>query len=392
LYEYAKYYISKSASLLAVLLCAFWFSSVSAVYRINALADVVALTFCLLSMHLYKKGISNKSVLFGTLSVLAYFIAMRTKEYAIGLVLIIFFQEIIIDNKSLKNTLKDLRFLMILFFCFFLRYVYLIYETKSGGIVAKGTNYYFHISGDVFFRNTLWYLRELFYKYYVYTAVQCMVLLLVFVAFLNGTKESKKIFIYAFVSFLSLLGPLLFIDGNVSELYLYAPHFFLAFGLAALLERHVRMYRTVLSCFLISSVALYIMIVPYYTKMKFYSMEWYLVQRAANKDQLKQALPLIKAKNNPASLTQSIFVSGVASGINVFTHGWALRVFLDRQETATQSMMVYVLGEHETATEDLFFKKFCTIKENKIHLLFVNGLIQDETSATLKKCAEIASL
>jgi hypothetical protein len=379
-YKYVRLFLSRWPAWIAAALSATWFYANDGATRINAIFDVVAFTAALISMLLFRSSIEEKNKTKYVFAVLFFIFAVRSKEYAIGLLPIIFLQELMFFKANLRDILRRISGYLFVFFLIISRYLWLYFDKASEKLVGSASNYRLTYGFQSIFENLYWYLSEVFYRPFVSPIWLGLILLVFATIFLIGDVKLKKIYIYSLCSFALLLGPVLLFAGQRSSLYLYAPHFFIAFILAAALEGKV--FNKILGVLLISFVS----IIPFSSNWRHDSTEWMLARRGEVREQLKSGLPMIVDRFNKENGDLVIYVSGVKPYISAYVNAWAILSYLHKPVKNLSENVLYVLGQHTTESKEDFYRKFCSRNRGKLFIEYVNDVAYDRTQDFEKKC------
>lgn len=383
-YKFSTKYLSTLSAWIGAALAGTWCIAIEAAYRLNSIFDVLALSFSLTTILVYQKYSSRQKSLGYFVSALLYYAAIRTKEYSIGIIAVLFFIDIILERKKLKQSLKDLWIFFTVSLLIMFRYVYLFFDKSTTVLIGSGTAYNIKLNLLLILNKLYYYFSEVFYKQFCndlffYT----LFLAFIFVFFISSDQIKRKIY-FGILTFITLMGPVLFFDSQCSFVYLYAPHFFLAFTLASSLDNG---FTAKLITFIIISC---LCIIPFTSNYKKHTTEWYLALRGDVKEQLLSSIALISGSKILDSKHGTLFISGVKPELNAFSTSWALSTLLGIQiENFEQVIPIYVLGQRRAPTMDEFLNLFCLIDNPKIHIEFNNNKPYDKTSTLQKQCEKI---
>jgi hypothetical protein len=378
-YKYVRTFLSIWPSWVAAALSATWFCTIEAAVKINAVFDLLAFTFSLVSILLFRSAINNQDKKKYIFAILAFIFAVRTKEYAVGLVPILFLQEIIFFKGGLKNTFKRISAYIVVFALLGFRYFQLYLDKSSNNVVGEGTGYHLVFDFRSLLENVYWYWCQAFYKPFISPSYFWVVFLIFAIVYIIGDLKLRRVYIFSVFSFIVLLGPVLLFSQQRSTLYLYAPHFFIAFILAATLESKIT--NKVLGIILMICVS----VVPFITDWKLHSTNWHLARRGEVHQQLISGLPLISNRLAANNGDIVIFVSGVVPDVSAFINPYAVKSYL-HQPINNFASNVYVLGLRSTKNKNEFIKKFCGNLTGKIYLEYLNNMAKDHTQDLEKSC------
>lgn len=238
LFWIAKRYVGSSGAFLAAVLAGTWVVANDAVIWTAAIFDLFGTTLCLISIYFWQISKHSKQIIWGILGALVYFLAIRTKEFAITVPILILVIGVLLEGQSWKKAFKCL-----LPYCLVMVVLGLWYLRLLLGSQLMGGNDAYALRADGVLDNLGYYLETLFYEnvwdpqrsvwHKVHLALYvlstgCLVWGLAF------SNQFRKVFLVAIAGFLLLLGPTLLLKNHLGELYLYAPHFFIAFGIGGL--------------------------------------------------------------------------------------------------------------------------------------------------------------
>lgn len=238
LYWISRSYIGSKGAFLAAVLAGTWVVANGAVIWTAAIFDLFGATLCLLSIYLWQRSKSHHQTLCLVLGAAVYFLAIRTKEFSISLPLLILAIAVLLENESWKVALKRLWPYWLVMATLGLWYLRLLLSSP-----LLGGNDAYSLRLDGVFDNVRYYLDTLFYENIwdpnraVWSVVHVVLRLAFFTLLGLGlwfSPQYRRVFLIAILGFLLLLGPTLLLKNHLGELYLYAPHFFLAIALGGL--------------------------------------------------------------------------------------------------------------------------------------------------------------
>ncbi|OOG55540.1 hypothetical protein [Rhodanobacter sp. C03] len=237
LFFLAANYLPRNRALLAAVLAASWYSTLIAVHWVAAIFDLAGATWCLLCLLFYVH--SSRESCWSPLWLVGAFclhvLAIRTKEFALALVVVLASWEfLLIESKDLRRRLSRLAPHVLLTLVYGLIYLRLFSLQKP--FVSSGI-YSMSLSLSTILENAISYLSMAFYmpapdkdfawRLAAYALLVAMLLL--------GCSSRKTL--AAMVSAVALLAAVLLMPNQQSALYLYVPHFFVAFVLCAVAPR-----------------------------------------------------------------------------------------------------------------------------------------------------------
>ncbi|MFZ4286383.1 hypothetical protein [Variovorax sp. HJSM1_2] len=380
-YKYARIFLSVWPSWIAAALSATWFYAIDAATRVNAIFDVLAFTASIASILIFRESVEKNSKIKYIIGLLLFVFAIRTKEYAIGILPILFLQESIFFNGKIKESLKRISGYIFVFLLIFTRYLSLYFDQSTERLISKTSDYHFSYSLQGTLENFYWYWSEVFYKPFVSPIFLGLIFLIFIAIFITGDGKLKRIYLFSICAFTLILGPVLLFTGQRSALYLYAPHFFVALLLAATLEG--KALNKILGILLISFVS----IIPFSSNWKHDSTNWMLDRRNEVRLQLESGTPIISEKltTNKGDLT--VFIGGVKPYINAYVNSWATMIDLGRPvKNLLAEHMIYVLGQHSTEKMDDFIKQYCNQPGGKLFLEYDGNVAHDRTVEFEKNC------
>lgn|GEM_PF-896240 len=230
LYLIARRYMPRTGALVAAILSAAWFVALNSVGWVAAIFDLLGATLCLLAVLLRQQALRRDGNWWWNIAgALAYLLAFRTKEYAIGLVAVLFLMELLCERRRIRQILVGLSPYIGIFIVYMACYLLIYAQTP----IAADDSYKPHFSAiDVV--NNLWhYVLNMFYPDIVgRRAIVVAVVGLVPLVALTAWRRNG-VAVWGLASFAILLGPTLLLSRHLDNLYLYAPHFFMALVIGA---------------------------------------------------------------------------------------------------------------------------------------------------------------
>lgn len=228
-----------------------WPISLHAVSWVAAVFDMYSATFLLIVLNLYLYKIHSKyRYLWWVLIFFVFFLALRTKEVAIIIPVLLLIYELFYYLYTKDYSLSELKefrpsILTVLLLCVsFTYFYYLFYHTSSAFTMEPSSQYFFSYNPLVIIKNYLkyWYLffdfsnggQEIYMGANILSAVISfsLFLLLLFSALLLAVKKSYFLILFFVLIFVTLL-PVLPMKNFQYVLYLYIPSIFLSVMLAS---------------------------------------------------------------------------------------------------------------------------------------------------------------
>lgn len=362
----ARRYAHTFGAMLSAILAGLWFSSNEAVFWTGAIFDLLGATFSLLTILLWQKSHDRKSILLIAGLILCYALAVRTKEFAIGLPAILFLMSVMLEKQSLVGALRRLAPILVVFAILAARYVQLYLDSRT--LMESPGNAY-ALQFGAFPGALAYYASQVSY----YTTLGLIIPAVIFVsltapaAFIGRYRRILTVFLFSFVV---LLGPTLLLGNQRFELYLYAPHFMLAIAIGALVPPNgswlVRAG--------VAAICLVIVIVPLNSRWRENILIFTDQKTAIYKTQMKE-ISRHTAKIEPGS---QVFISGLDPYFNLFSFraGDVLRILVDEKD-----IKVVI----EKPKEELL-AEFCAASGHRLFFAYENDLITDQTAMAEAGC------
>jgi hypothetical protein len=367
LYFIASQYIPRASSFLVSVLAATWLSSLSALTWTAAIFDLLGATLCITTVWLRQMSVRRGGLLaLDIVGALCFVLAIRTKEFALGTIALLFLINIIADRQKIGTAFKQLVPYFIVFVVFSARYAYL----QAHRPIESTNLYSLDFSPASIFLNLGFYFSSLFYKPIVgEVGIACVVVLFALAA-LHSTRAAVGIAVIGLCGFAIMLGPTLLIPKHRDELYLYAPHFFMALAIGATYSHSKA------SKFLALALTVTIVLTPLASGRRNDVINFYETQGDANIAQLASAKEQLGALGKHTT----VFITGMTPIFNPFLYGPgdSLRVVYKDQTLAT------VLGD----SQDQLKPKFCEERGPKRFLVFHNHVAEDVSARVLTSCAQ----
>ena len=223
LYAVARRLLAATDAALAAALAALWFCACVAVSWTAAVFDLVGATFCLAALLAYDRSAPARRG-WTLLALLLHLLALRSKEFAIGLAAVfVAWEWLVAGTRDWRRLWPHLGLTVV----FVASYLALHLQQPLPSAYAQD------FSPLGLLRSLLWYGHELAYG----NAVLSVGLVLATGLLL---WQRNGVGIFALVAALALLAAVLPLSAHRDPLYLYAPHFFVALALAALPARDAR--------------------------------------------------------------------------------------------------------------------------------------------------------
>ena len=309
LYTVAARYIGRGGALAAALLAAVWFSANNAVGYTAAIFDLLAATFCLATVLMRQRSRSSGDDLrYDLAGALCFLLAIRTKEFALGMVAVLFLMNLLVEKQSLRATIRQLWPYLVVFVVYASRYGQLLATTPR----VAGDPYNLHLSLSGLMTSLAYYVTSLFYgESFVQTLVVAALLIALGVGLILTGEQSRKAALWGIAAFVILLGPVLLLPAHPDRLYLYAPHFFFAIAIGALIAK-----RTIPNV-LAAVIAVGVLLPPMTVHKREHIVNFYKSKGETNQTLLKTAVKSLA----PLSPGTAVFISGVELTFNPFWYG-----------------------------------------------------------------------
>lgn len=221
-------HVTPLRAVLGAVLAVTWHVALVPVGWLGAVFDLLATTWCLAAVLLYQRALDDpRSVLRWALaSAFAYVLAVRTKEFAIGLVLVLLAYDLLFGLGDARTRLRRLAPALVVAAVVGLRYAWLV----ATRVPEPGDPYTIGFSVAGMASAAIQYVQYLTYT----TSVPAYVALAGLAAFVAAVAASRsRLGAWGLATGLILLLPVLVLPAQRTPLYLYAPHFFVAAALVA---------------------------------------------------------------------------------------------------------------------------------------------------------------
>jgi glycosyltransferase involved in cell wall biosynthesis len=368
-YAVAVRMVGRAGALLAALLAATWFSSLIAVGWPAAIFDLLGATLCLATVWFRQLAIKSGGRLrYDIAGAVCFLLAIRTKEFAIGTVGVLFLMGLLAERQSVRATIRQLAPYLIVFAVLAARYVQLLATAAP----AEDDPYRLVFTVSTVIASLRFYLSTLFYADILRPWGLGILIVVLAGALLIANAQQRRVVAFGLAGFAIMLGPTLFLVTTAATayhaLYLYTPHFFMALVVGALLG-HSHASRA-----LTLAVALAILISPIRTDSRKNIVNFYFDLGAANQAMLNSAVEVL----TPLPPGATVFISGVKPYFNPFwtQPGNALKVaFKD-----------FNLTVEVEKPEDELVAKFCDTAGTRRFLRFEGTRAVDVTAVVAGNC------
>lgn len=368
LFFIARRYLPLTGSFTAAALSALWFCALSAVGWVAAIFDLLGATLCLSAILLRHASLNRGGDLrWNIAGALAYLLAVRTKEYAIGLIAVLFLMELLCERRRrMREMLAGLWPYLVVFAIYMATYLRLYAISPA----PAGELYRLHFSALDLVKNLWFYVSTALYQDSVgeQWAIAAVVGLLVLAAL--GAWRRNWTAVWGITGFVILLGPTLLLTKHLDPLYLYAPHFFLALAIGAgfsagILGRIIALALTAL-----------VILASTTTEYRFNIIKFMLAKTEMIQSQFRFAEGHLAGTKDKTT----VVVSGVEPYFNVFSYGPgdSMNIWAGRQK---QFKLVL---EKPVAELD---RDFCQATGAKRYFHFDALAGSDVTAEKMRKCA-----
>ncbi len=160
LYAIAARYTTRGGALLAALLASVWFSANLAAAWTAAIFDLLGATLCLAAVLLRQLAIkSGHRIRYDIAGAACYLLAIRTKEFALGLVALLFIMNVLVERQSIRATIRQLLPYLIVFAIYAVRYALIM----ATGVPPSDSPYHLDLSLSGVAASVGFYVKSLFY-------------------------------------------------------------------------------------------------------------------------------------------------------------------------------------------------------------------------------------
>ena len=366
LYAIATRYIGRAGALVAALLATAWFSANNAVGWVAAIFDLAGATLCLAIILLRQLSRrSGDALRYDLAGAVCYVLAIRTKEFALGMIAVLFLMNVLVERQSLRTTIGQLWPYLVVFLVYAARYAQLLQTFHA----PSGTPYHLELSLPSVVTSLGFYIAAILYGE---SGVRLMVagglIVVMGVAMLLEEDRVQRVALWSLLAFVILLGPVLLLPAHPDPLYLYAPHFFLSLTIGALLTHRAA------SIVLVGIIVAGVTIPPIWTRSRHNVIDFHLDNGKANHAMFSSAVKLLA----PLPPGATVFISGVSPAFSLFSiHlGSSLK-------TAFRDFNLVVETERP---ETELAARFCSTKGAKRFLRFEGTRPVDVTAEIAGRC------
>lgn len=238
-------------ALICALVAACWESMLGAASWIGAIFDLAGATWCLAAVLLYalyarSAHAGRRSLALGVAAVVFHVLAIRTKEFALALIVVLAAWDFLTVEKSgWRERAIRLGPHLAITLVYSLAYAHLYLHHQS--FVTSGS-YRMSLSLASIIAGIAYYFSGAFYVELAASGAMSMVAGLAVALFVILLALTSRVGRAAIVSAFALLSAVLMLAHQRSLLYLYAPHFFLALALCSVrVHSRVATWATVLA-------------------------------------------------------------------------------------------------------------------------------------------------
>jgi hypothetical protein len=368
LYKIAERYTSWIGALVAALLAATWFSANSAVGWSAAVFDLLGATFCLATVLLRSHArTAGRALPYDLAGALCYLLAVRTKEFAIGMIVVLLVMATVVERQAVRVALRQLWPYLLVFVVLAARYAQLLLVAPP----ATGDPYAPQLSLAGIVTNLRFFVSALLYSPGGVGPLGMGAMVAAFlIAILLSQERMRRLAIWGSVSFVVLLGPVLLLPARLDALYLYAPHFFLALAIGALIGR--RLAPTLFAAVLVAGIVL----PPERADIRRNVIAWTYDKGETNRTLYYATVAAL----TPLPKGATVFIDGVEAGHNPFRlrPGNALNVaFKD-----------YGLTIHVERPLPELMAGFCATGGVRRFIQVEGRRVRDATMEAVQTCAE----
>ncbi|MGF6240998.1 hypothetical protein P3T42_002749 [Paraburkholderia sp. GAS38] len=365
LYAIGSRYISRVGALLAAMLAATWLSSLTSLTWSAAVFDVLGATLCLAAIFVRQLSVKrNGSFALDVLGALIFALSIRTKEFSLGNIAVILLINLLADRQKFRDAVRQLAPYLVVFIVYFIRYAYL----EAHKPLDSANPYSLNLNPISIAGNFQFYLSTLFYSNLFGQLWTISITALILTGLAFSTKKSINLFLIGLFGFAAMLGPTLLLPKHRDELYLYAPHFFMALAIGATYSRN-RISKITAIAVCIAIFAMPVLAGRYHDIVNYYE-----TLALKNTTQLSSAQRAL----GPVEKGTRVFITGTTPVFNPFSYGpgSSLRVVY---RDSTISVV-------ESPSVDTMKNAFCNSREPKRALQFNDQTGIDITSEMLSFC------
>ena len=218
---------------LAGVLASCWFSTLTAVQWVGAVFDLVGATLVLGTLLAYQHAVlgGGRRWLWLLLSVVLHLAAIRTKEFALGLVAVLAIWEFgLLRRDGLRERCLRLAPHAMLAALFVFRYA-ILYRTQH--VALESGAYGLSLTASGLLEGIGWYFAQAFYAFVPGSNETHIGVGIAFACCVVAFSCCSRVGIASLVSAMVLMAAVLLLGKQRHPLYLYVPHFFIALALCA---------------------------------------------------------------------------------------------------------------------------------------------------------------
>ena len=369
IYEIAARYTGFAGALLTALLAATWSSTLTAVGWPAAIFDLLGATLCLSTLFFRQLAIrSGNGVRYDFLGAACYLLAIRTKEFALGLIVVLLLMNLVVERQRLRATLKQLLPYLIVFATYAFWYLHLIVTNPP----FSGSPYALDFSVQTILASLGFFVSTAFYGEIIGAMAVASLIVGLAVALIAAGEEARRIAVFGLAGFVILLGPTLLLattgDTAYHSLYLYAPHFFLALVIGALCVKRI------VPAVIAVALSLVVLVTPMWVSYKQNRVNFYLGRGEISRAEFFAAVRLL----SPLPKGATVYVSGVEPFHNPFSSGPGLSL-----KTAFKDRTIDVVVEQP---DEELLAQFCEQSGPKRFLRFAKTQGSEVTAEMESRC------
>ena len=218
---------------LAAVLSACWFSTLTAVHWVGAVFDLLGATLVLGTLLSYQQAVlgSTRNWWWLGLSVVLHLAAIRTKEFALGMVAVLALWDVLLLRRDdwRKRCLRlapHALLALVLLVCYAQ-----LYRQQSHHL--EGSAYALSLSAQGVVDGIGWYFARAFYAFLSGSNETHVGIGLLFAAAVLLIALCSRVGIAALGAAVAMMAVVLLLGAHRDPLYLYVPHFFIALALCA---------------------------------------------------------------------------------------------------------------------------------------------------------------
>jgi hypothetical protein len=369
IYKIAARYTGFAGALLTALLAATWFSTLIAVGWPAAIFDLLGATLCLSTLFFRQLAIrSGNGVRYDFLGAACYLLAIRTKEFALGLIAVLLLMNLFVEKRCVRATLRQLLPYLIVFAAYAFWYLRLMVTNPPTG----GTPYALDFSMHTILASLGFFVSTAFYGEIIGATALASLIVGLAIALIFAGAEARRIAALGLAGFVILLGPTLLLATNgdtaYHALYLYTPHFFLALVIGALCVKRI------VPAVIALAFSLVVLVTPIWVPYRQNIVNFYLDRGEINRAEFFSAVSLL----SPLPKGATVFVSGVEAFHNPFSSGAGLSL-----KTAFKDRTLNVVAE---VPDEELLAQFCEWSGPKRFLSFAKTRGSEVTAEMESRC------